>query len=184
MTDRKDGTGRKPRAKNQPKGDYATGYARPPPPENGKIKPGEVRNPYGKNGKPKDEPDLFVKVMARDTRVAIDGEVTFVPTTEAYFMKVAAMALSGNIGAARILQEELARRRKAEPAPMTAEELAQREAEEAEKRALSERLVGMLQAMASAKKAGRSRLIYREGKFVPRHEDVGNPDKEDPERSE
>lgn len=43
MTDSNDGTTRKPRAKKQPKGDYATGYARPP--QHGRIKPGEVRNP-------------------------------------------------------------------------------------------------------------------------------------------
>jgi hypothetical protein len=97
------GNGRGGGPKKPPKGEYPIGYGRPP--EQGKIKKGEVRNPHGRNGKPKDDPDPFEKVMARQSRVTIDGELFMISTTEAYYMKMAAMALQGNVGAARIVQE-------------------------------------------------------------------------------
>jgi hypothetical protein len=148
-----------------PKGEYPIGYGRPP--EQGKIKKGEVRNPHGRNGKPKDDPDPFERVMARQSRVTIDGELFMISTTEAYYMKMAAMALQGNVGAARIVQEEFHRRRKAGPAPLSTAEIAQAEKEEAERRALSARLINMLEEEASAKKAGSPRMVYRDGKLIP-----------------
>lgn len=167
---------KKRRTKKQPTGDYPNGYARPP--ENGKIKEGEVRNPHGRNGKPKDIEDFFEKAMARESRVTIDGEVIRMTTVEAYYMKMAAMALNGSVGAARIVQEELHRRRQAGPVPLTAEELAEKEAKKAQREALSGKIVGLLQAKASAKKASGSRTVYRNGKMIKLQPGEPEPDKD------
>lgn len=166
--------GKKRRAKKQPTGNYPNGYAKPP--EKGKIKKGEVRNPHGRNGKPKDSEDPFDKVMARESRVTIDGEVILMTTAEAYFMKVTAMALSGSVGAARIVQEELHKRRPAGPTPRTAEELAAEEAKKALTQELSAKLVGLLQAKASAKKAGAPRTVIRNGKAIKLQPGEPDPD--------
>ena len=165
---------KKRRAKKQPTGDYANGYARPP--EKGKIKKGEVRNPHGRNGKPKDTEDSFDKAMALERQATIDGELIRMPTEEAYYMKMAAMALSGSIGAARIVQEELHRRRQAGPAPLTAEELAAEEAKKALTQELSAKIVGFLQAAASAKKASAPRTVFKNGKAIKLQPGEPDPD--------
>lgn len=58
--------------KKWPTGDYASGYARAP--EHGKIKSGEVRNPWGPKGKPKPaQLDAFEFAASRMVSVTIDG---------------------------------------------------------------------------------------------------------------
>lgn len=166
------------KSKGAPTGDYPVGYGRPP--ENGKIKPGEVRNPFGKNGKPRNAPDAFTKVIATPSRMTIDGELKIVPGDEAFFFKQLALALAGDKAAARIIAAELgARRRHASPEPTTAE-LKAAEEEEEQKRQLAARLVVLLNQTASAKKTLAPRTIYRAGKLV-RPEPVEGPLQPDPD---
>ena len=46
-----------------PTDDYVVGFGRPP--ASGRIKQGEVRNPYGRNGKSAPRADPFEKAMNR-----------------------------------------------------------------------------------------------------------------------
>src|SRR3546814_9715958 len=69
-------------SKKTPSGDYAIGYARPP--QHSRVKPGQVLNPHGRNGKKASEPDAFDKARLRLSRVTIDGEVMMIPSDEAF----------------------------------------------------------------------------------------------------
>ncbi|MEM1053151.1 MAG: DUF5681 domain-containing protein [Pseudomonadota bacterium] len=89
---------------DKPGREYQVGYGKPP--EHGKIKPGEVRNPYGRNGKPKTVDDPVERIMTRRRRVVIDGEEVEISNAEAFFMKLLAQAFEGRAGAARIVQQE------------------------------------------------------------------------------
>ena len=116
------------RPKKSPKGDYATGYCRPP--VHSQIPPGKVLNPWGRNGKPVEEPDAFEKTRRRLSRVTIEGETVMIPTDEAYWLRTMSAAMAGDKTAAKIIAQELgARRRLSPPAlpPPTPEELAKRE---------------------------------------------------------
>ncbi|HKR15845.1 DUF5681 domain-containing protein [Rhizorhapis sp.] len=150
--------------KKQPRADYAVGYARPP--QHSRVKPGQVLNPHGRNGKKASEPDAFDKARLRLSRVTIDGEVMMIPSDEAFYLLQMTKAMAGDKSAAKIVAQELAARRRLSVAPLSPAEIAQTEAEEAEKRALSARLVDMLQGIASAKRAGAPRLVYRDGRLV------------------
>ena len=127
----------------------AGGYKSPP--LHGRIKPGEKRNPFGRNGRQVQE-DAFEKVRQRKGRVNIDGKTTIVMSDESYWLKVMHMAHAGNLGAARIIAKELGARRKLGPAPLTAEELAQEAADLAEREKLSASIVEALEQMASDKR--------------------------------
>jgi hypothetical protein len=124
------------------------------PPLHGRIKPGEVRNPYGRNGRRVQEEDAFEKVRRRKGRVNFDGTTTNVMSDEAYWLKVMSMALAGNMAAARLVWKELAARRKLGPPPLTAEELAQEAAELVEREKLSASIVDALEQMAAIKRRG------------------------------
>ncbi len=154
--------------KKKPSGDYAIGYARPP--LHSRVKPGQVLNPHGRNGKKASEPDAFDKARLRLSRVTIDGEVMMIPSDEAFYLLQMTKAMAGDKTAAKIVAQELAARRRLGPVPLSSAEIAQAEAEEAEKRALAARLVDMLQGIASAKKADAPRMVYRDGKLVPMDE--------------
>lgn len=127
------------------------------PPLNGRIKPGEKRNPYGRNGRPgraRENVDVFGKVAGRMTRVNIDGETMMVPSEESFWLKQMHMAHQGDKAAARNIAREFGARRKLGPQPPTAEELAQQEAEHAQKEKLASRLVDLLNDKAEAKRRG------------------------------
>jgi len=162
--------------KKPPSGDYAIGYARPP--QHSRVKPGQVLNPHGRNGKKASEADAFDKARLRLSRVTIDGEVMMIPTDEAFYLLQMTKAMAGDKAAAKIVANELAARRRMGPMPLSPAEVAQAEAEEAEKRALAARLADMLQGIASAKRAGLPRMVYRDGKIVPMDEPPGNPQDE------
>jgi hypothetical protein len=143
--------------KHSPSGDYAVGYCRPP--ENGRIKPGEVRNPLGKNGKAAPHMDAFETARARKTRVTIDGETVMMPSDEAFWMKQMAMALAGDKAAGRNVAKELGARRNMVLKPDPEEEAAT----QAKRKELSARLVEALQFMASHKKHSAPRINYGSG---------------------
>lgn len=153
------------RPKKKPSGDYAVGYARPP--QHSKTKPGQVLNPFGRNGKKASEPDAFDKARLRLSRVTIDGEVMMIPSDEAFYLLQMTKAMAGDKTAAKIVAQELGARRRLGPVPLSPAEIAQAEAEEAEKRALAARFVDLLQGIASTKKADAPRMVYRDGKLVP-----------------
>ena len=134
----------------------AAGYKSPP--LHGRIKPGEKRNPFGRNGRQVQE-DAFEKVRRRQGRVNIDGKTTIVMSDESYWLKVMHMAHAGNIGAARIIAKELNARRKLGPAPPTAGELAQEAAELEERKILSASIVDALERMAAQKRRGDGRSV-------------------------
>lgn len=77
----------------------------------------------------------------------------------------------GDLAAIRIVKEfehkQEMLRRAAAPGPLLPDEIARAEAEAAEKRALSERLVRVLDAMAAAKRGDTPRMVYQDGKVVP-----------------
>lgn len=140
------------RPKQQPKGDYAVGYARPP--VHSRAKKGQVLNPFGRNGKPKDEPDAFDKARNRPSRVTIDGEVLQIPSEEAFYMLQMAKALAGDRHAAKLVAQELAARRRLGPPPLSPAEIAEAMAEAEQKRDLAARLVKHLEDFADAKRDG------------------------------
>ncbi|MGN6155413.1 MAG: DUF5681 domain-containing protein [Sphingomicrobium sp.] len=140
--------------KHSPSGDYAVGYCRPP--ENGRIKPGEVRNPLGKNRKAEPHIDAFETARARKTRVTIDGETVMMASDEAFWMKQMAMALAGDKAAARNVAKELGARRNMMPKPDPEQEAA----DLAKRKELTGRLVEALEFMASHKKHSAPRVSY------------------------
>jgi hypothetical protein len=151
--------------KKAPTGEYAVGYCRPP--RHTQVKPGQVLNTHGRNGKKASEPDAFDKARLRLSRVTIDGEVMMIPSDEAFYLLQMTKAMAGDKAAAKIVANELAARRRMGPTPLSPAEVAQAEAEEAEKRALAARFVDLLQGIASDKKADALRMVYRDGKLVP-----------------
>ena len=151
--------------KKPPSGDYTVGYARPP--QHSRVKPGQVLNPHGRNGKKAGEPDAFDKARLRLSRVTIDGEVMMIPSDEAFYLLQMTKAMAGDKTAAKIVAQELGARRRLGPAPLSPAEIAQVEADDAEKRALAARFVDLLQGIASAKKGDAPRMVYRDGKLVP-----------------
>lgn len=162
--------------KKTPSGDYAIGYARPP--QHSRVKPGQVLNPHGRNGKKASEPDAFDKVRQRRSRVTIDGEVVMVPTDEAFYLLQFAKAMAGDKAAAKIVAQELAARRRLGPMPLSPADLAQVEAEEEQKRALAARLVQLLEDKAAAKRESVPRMMYRDGQLVPIDSQEGDPSSE------
>ncbi|MEV5032153.1 hypothetical protein MRBLMC3_001347 [Sphingobium sp. LMC3-1-1.1] len=153
------------RPKKKPSGDYAIGYARPP--QHSRVKPGQVLNPHGRNGKKASEPDAFDKVRQRRSRVTIDGEVVMIPSDEAFYLLQMTKAMAGDKAAAKIVAQELAARRRLSAASLSPAETAQAEAEEEQKRALAARLVQLLEDKAAAKRESVPRMVYRDGKLVP-----------------
>ena len=128
----------------------ATGYKSPP--LHGRIKPGEVRNPHGRNGRQVQEEDAFEKVRRRKGRVNFDGTTTNVMSDEAYWLKLMSLALAGNMAAARIVWRELAARRKLGPPPPTLEDLAEQEASEERAKGLTDLLMEALEMKAEMKR--------------------------------
>lgn len=151
--------------KKAPSGDYAIGYARPP--QHSQVKPGQVLNPHGRNGKKASEPDAFDKARLRLSRVTIDGEVMMIPSDEAFYLLQMTKAMAGDKAAAKIVAQELAARRRLSPGLLSPAEVVQVEAEEAQKRALAARLVALLEEKAAAKRESVPRMVYRDGRLVP-----------------
>lgn len=133
------------------------------PPINGRIKPGEVRNPYGRNGRSgqtADNHDLFGKVASRLTRVIIDGEVIMVSSEESFWLKQMHLAQQGDKAAARNIAREFGARRKLGPPPLTADELAKQKMELAERESLAAELVELLELQAELKREGLEEVRY------------------------
>src|SRR3546814_123114 len=143
-------------SKKTPSGDYAVGYARPP--QHSRVKPWQVLNPHGRNGKKASEPDAFDKARLRLSRVTIDGEVMMIPSDEAFYLLQMTKAMAGDKAAAKIVANELAARRKMGPMPLSPADLAQAEAEEEQRRALAARLVQLLEDKAAAKRESVPRI--------------------------
>lgn len=137
---------KKAKPTHSPAGDYSVGYARPP--VHGRIQPGEVRNPLGVNGKKSRVEDPFEEVRSKLTRVTIDGETVMMPSDLAFYMSQMAKALAGDKHAARIMAQEFAARRRMVPMRDPEEEAK----EMAERKALSAKLVGLLEEAAARKK--------------------------------
>ena len=75
-----------------------------------------------------------------------------IPSDEAFYMVHWSKALGGNSVAARIIYKELAARRDLSPPPLTAEELAQLEAEQAERVRMAENIMDALDEVAAMKR--------------------------------
>lgn len=98
-----------------PMGDDAVGYGRPP--ESGRIKHGEVRNPFGRSGKPKSRDDPFEKAMSRPAKFNLDGTNENGVVADAIYLRLAAKAMKGETGAIAIVVKEQMARRNHVPAP-------------------------------------------------------------------
>ena len=133
------------------------------PPLHGQIKPGEVRNPHGRNGgkgRRADNHDLFGKVASRLTRVTIDGEAIMVPSEESFWLQQMHLAQQNDKAAARNIAREFGARRQLRPPPPTAEELAKQEMEQAARERMSARLVDLLELKAELKREGLPLVRY------------------------
>lgn len=131
------------RPKRWPTADYESGYARPP--ESGKIKPGEVRNPWGPKGKPKPQAiDPFEFAAAQPTKVTIDGKVVEVTAETAAQLVNMRAAMAGDTKAHKNMQDERRSRRRAGPPELTAEELLKAKEDEEKRKELSSKLIRML----------------------------------------
>ena len=130
----------------------ATGYKSPP--LHGRIKPGEVRNPQGRNGRKKDTGDAFEKARRRASRITVNGETTTVENEEAFWLGQWARAVHNDKSAARLVWQELRARYKLEPAPPSAEELAEQEAQLAAQEEFKQTIIEALELMASNKRRG------------------------------
>ncbi len=135
----------------KPGANYEVGYGRPP--DSGKIKPGEVRNPHGRRGKARSEPNAFQKAIAKKTRVTIDGQPMIMSSDEAFFLKLMAQALAGDAAATRIISKMWLALRRDDPLPPTRAELAAEAAELEKRKALAAKLVGLLEEEARRKKS-------------------------------
>lgn len=133
------------RPKRWPTADYESGYARPP--ENGKIKAGEVRNPWGPKGKPKPLiVDPFEFAAAQPTKVVIDGVTKEVTAETAAHMVAVRKALTGDTRAHKNMQDERRSRRRAGPPEPTAEELLEQREDEEKRKELSGQLIRLIEA--------------------------------------
>ena len=134
-------------------GDYVVGFGKPP--ASGRIKPGEVRNKHGRNGKPAPPlPDPYQTAMAQQMAATINGVTRTISAEAAMYMRHTAKALEGNDAAFRTLAAEGRSRRGAGSPPPTAEELAAAAAEEMLQEQLVRRLQLLLDNVAVLKKAG------------------------------
>lgn len=95
-------------------------------PLSGRIQKGEIRNPYGRKGKPKpkgpDYPDAAYtsldKALAREVRVRpSDGSSGKMSSLDAYYANVVNKALAGKESAERLLSAWLREREKLRPTP-------------------------------------------------------------------
>lgn len=140
------------RSNDKMSGKSKVGYKSPP--VEGRIKPGEVRNPHGRNGKKTQDVDPFEKVRRRISRVTIDGNASLVSNEESFWLRHWSKALNGDNAAARLIERKLNSIEKMGPPPPTAEELAQQAAEQAKKEEMAKRLVDLLEEKADAKRNG------------------------------
>ena len=148
------------RTKKTPKGDYPVGYAKAP--DSGKIRPGEVRNPFGRTGKPSDAPDPLEYALSQTTSVTIGGETFEVTAEVAMHLRHAALALKGDGRAYKtILDEQRARRGRLSP-DQTRSELEAEARELDRKKSLSARIAGFLDDYASSKKFDPETLLNPE----------------------
>jgi hypothetical protein len=131
-------------------GNDAVGYGRPP--KSGQIKAGEVRNPWGKAGKPQRAQDLLLKVAREEIRASVNGRTTSMTQEEAAYRKLFQEVQKGSPTAMKLAMEHLSRRRPPLPPHPTIEELAQQAADEERRKELSARLVQLLQEKAAQKR--------------------------------
>jgi hypothetical protein len=139
--------------KKWPTGDYTSGYSKPP--QHGKIKPGEVRNPWGPKGKPKPEAfDPFEFAAQMPTTVTVNGQMMEVSAETASQLQSFAAGIRGDAKAHKNIQDERRSRRAAGPPLPTAEALLKQAKEEEQKKGLSGKLMRMLEFIAQLKKNG------------------------------
>lgn len=130
--------------------DYETGYCRPP--KASQIKPGEVRNPWGRTGKRQPAEDLLLKVAGELIAASVNGKTSRMSQEEAAYRKLLQEALKGNPTALKLTMEHLSRRRPPLPPMPTLEELQQQEAEQARREELSAQICDALDEMAEMKR--------------------------------
>lgn len=129
--------------------DNRVGYGKPPRAH--RIAPGEVRNPYGRKGKPKPV-DALAQTLAHRTTISIAGELKTVTIEEALHLVTASRALKGNDAAFREISIERRSRRPPGPPPMTLDELAVAEAQAERRRVVSAMLIATLERHAQRKR--------------------------------
>lgn len=142
MTDKK-------RPKKNPTGDYETGYCKPP--EKGRIKPGEVRNPHGRSGKPTAEADDPLGfALSRLTRITLDGEKMDVTTETAMHLQHVARAMAGDQRAYHTIMPALMKRRPA-AAPAEKHDAAAEAEKTAQQEAIREKMIGIVEEYSRMK---------------------------------
>ena len=91
------------------------GYGRPP--QRHQVKPGEVRNPWGRRGKPKPPVDFLDETLV----LRIDGEPRTVTRAEALDHFLFAKAAKGDVRATQRLEARAQARRQSAAVPEDAE---------------------------------------------------------------
>lgn len=139
--------------KNSKAGGDEVGYRRPP--KSGQIKPGEVRNPWGRTGKRQRAQDLLLRVAGELIPASVNGRSTSMTQEEAAYRKLFQEALKGNPTALKLAMEHLSRRRPPLPPHPTLEEIAEQEAESARREELSKIIVDGLESLAAYRSGGK-----------------------------
>ena len=145
---------RVPRDPNAPKkqasAGQTSGYCLPP--KAGQIQPGEVRNRWGPKGKPKPEPiDPFEFAASQPTKITLNGKQIEVTAELAVHLSNVQAALTVDHRARKNMLEERRSRRRAAP-PKHADEEKQDPRTLEEQKALSGRLVTLLELGSEGKK--------------------------------
>jgi hypothetical protein len=139
-------------------GNYKIGYKKPP--ASGQIKPGEVRNPHGKTGKPKELRDPLEIALAQ--RAMIGGEEG---TAElVMYLQQVGKAAKGDTGSFNAIMKVKASRAAAGPAPLTPQEIAAEAADEVQRKEFSVRLSETLDMMGQLKRDGM--IEFKDGKTL------------------
>jgi len=161
--------------------EYEVGKGKPP--RRHQFKPGNAGGGRKKGSRNRTD---FEKLMNERVLVGEDRLGRPIRKRMAYVIdrKLMQLALSGELGAIRLVKEvQLKQAAKTRDADVpTAADLAKEAAEQAERQALSARLVGLLDEMAAAKRANGPKHVYRNGKIVI--EDAppdGDPGGDEPE---
>ena len=79
------------------------------PPRGRPFQPGRSGNPSGRRPGSISSSTALRKVMSQPTAITIDGKQITVPRTEAMWQKLSIMVLEGDLGAARIVTEHMAK---------------------------------------------------------------------------
>lgn len=130
---------------------YTVGYGKPP--LAGRIKPGEVRNRYGRKGKPLPG-DPRVQALAHPVTAKIEGQKVQLRADVAMWTVTARKALAGDDAAFAMISQERLSRPEPGPMPPTAEEYAEAAAAAEAGEVLSSQITAGMEIIENMQRSG------------------------------